>query len=157
MSAPRKPSRPVTRGRCIVCDASFRASRSDARYCSGACRQRAQRARCETDLGAQIEEARKTYWALVRRQAEATGRPVSQILTAQSQLVDEQGNVYMGGNGPLGGFGEGRQLVGRVKNPRPGWSCWGLEAAGPPFAPPPTDTELRKKWRKRSRANGGAP
>ncbi len=44
MTATRKPSRNVTRHRCVVCDKKF-AGRRDARYCSGACRQQAARSR----------------------------------------------------------------------------------------------------------------
>jgi hypothetical protein len=130
-----KPSRPVTR-KCAICRASFTAKRRDARYCSGKCRQRATRARqASDDINREIEAARRYYWALVRLAAEARGVGVSQILTEQSQSVDAQGNVFMGGR--LGGLGPGAKLVGRVTPHRPGWTAWGLEAAGPPFSPPP--------------------
>jgi hypothetical protein len=129
------PLRAVTRVRC-ACGTKFKAARRDAAYCSAKCRQRAFRAReASDDIDREITEARLTYWRLVRSKAEAEGKSESQILTAQSQFVDEHGNVYMGGNGPMGGLGDGRQLVGRAAA-RPGWDSWGLEAAGPPFAPP---------------------
>ena len=148
----KKPSRTVTRVRCVVCNKSFRKTRRDARYCSPTCRQRAHRSRSQINLGSEIEKVRRDYWALVRQQAEATGQSQSQILTAQSQFVDGEGNVYMGGDSPMGGMGKNRQLVGQIKSGRPGWSAWGLEAAGPPFEPPPIDgvagKELRKKWRR---------
>lgn len=131
-----KPSRPVTRRPCVACAQPFTARRKDARYCSGRCRQRGARARAAGDeLAVQIEAARRYYWALVRRAAEARAVSVSQVVTEQSQFVDEQGNVYMGGKG---GIGEGAQLVGHVEPHRPGWASWGLEAAGPPFSAPPS-------------------
>lgn len=49
------------------------------------------------------------------------GYTESENLTAQAQLVDEHGNVYMCG-----------RLVGKLPPGRPGWSYWGLEAAGMP-------------------------
>ena len=145
-----------------MCRASFRASRRDAKYCSGKCRQRALAARAtSTDLDREIEATRVQYWELVHRQAEASGQSVSQILTAQSQFVDEAGNVYMGGEG-MGGMGEGRRLVGKTAPPHGGgWCAWGLEAAPAPCKPPPHDRAAREKekfvrWRK-PRGNGGAP
>jgi hypothetical protein len=124
----RKPSRPVTRPKCAACAQPFLARRKDARFCSGRCRQRAARARAASDdLAREVEAARRHYWALVRRAAEARGVELSQVVTEQAQSVDERGNVYMGG-----------RLVGHVEPHRPGWSAWGLEAAGPPFSPPPS-------------------
>jgi hypothetical protein len=131
-----KPSRPVTRRRCVICREHFTARRRDARYCSGKCRQRANRARqVSDDLDREIEVARRYYWALVRLAAESRGVGMSQILTEQSQTVDAQGNVFMGGR--MGGMGPGARLVGHTTPARPGWTAWGLEAAGPPFSPPP--------------------
>jgi len=130
------PSRAVTRAKCVVCDRKFKASRRDAAYCSGACRQSAARARAATsEIDREITEARRAYWALIRCKAEAEGKSTSQVMTAQAHFIDEHGNVYTGG--AHGGLLEGeRQLVGRTKPLRPGWSVWGLEAAGPPFNPP---------------------
>ena len=133
MSATKKnPSRPVTRPRCVTCQRKFVSHRADARYCSGRCRQRANRARqtC-TDIDRAIQTARRHYWDLVRRKAEARGVPLSQVLTGEAQTVDEQGNVFMHG-----------QPVGTTTPGRPGWTRCGLEAAGPPFLPPPWDRGL---------------
>lgn len=131
-----KPSRNVTRARCVVCDKKYKATRRDARYCSGTCRQRATRARAQcSDIDREIEEARKQYWDAVRRKAEANGLHLSQVLTAEAQFVDEDGNVYMGGD-TIGGVGGSRRLVGRTEPIRSGWAAWGLEAAGAPFSPP---------------------
>jgi hypothetical protein len=133
--ASNKASRNVRRQNCIGCGRKFTATRRDASYCSGACRQRATRARKQAPtLQLQIDEARQTYWNLIRQKAEAEGKSKSQILTAQSQFVDEHGNVYMLGDDDMGGVGANRKLVGRVL-PRPGWASWGLEAGGPPFSP----------------------
>ncbi len=136
-----KPLRAVT---CVVCEKKFRPKRRDAVYCSSTCRQRAKRARDSgRDFDSDIEQHRKRYWEAVRGKAEATGRSTSQIMTAESQFIDEAGNVYMGGKFPMGGVGKGRVLVGRVE-PVPGWSQWGLEAAGRPYMPPPTDSQKKK-------------
>jgi hypothetical protein len=135
---PRKPSRAVKSRQCPVCASKFRPHRRDALYCSGTCRQRALRARNQSegcDLDGEIEAARLRYWGLVKLKAESTSVSVSQVMTAQSQFVDADGNVYMGG-GKMGGIGEGRRLVGKVADQRPGWHAWGLEAAGAPFVPP---------------------
>ena len=136
-----KTSRAVTRAKCVVCEKKFKATRKDARYCSAACRQRAARARAgQDDLAREIDAAKAHYWALVRKEAEARGRSVSQVVTEQAQYVDVDGSVYIGG-----------RLVGHTTPHRPGWAAWGLEAAGPPFSPP-TDyvDELAR------RADGGA-
>jgi hypothetical protein len=123
----KHPSRPVTRSRCITCERAFIAHRADAHYCSGRCRQRANRARhTSADIDQQIEATRRLYWDLVRLKAEARGVSVSQILTDEAQDVDEQGHVFMHG-----------RHVGTTTPPRAGWSTWGLEAAGQPFSPPP--------------------
>jgi hypothetical protein len=123
----KQPSRPVTRPRCVTCGHKFIAHRSDARYCSGRCRQRANRARQEsTDLDLQIEAARRQYWTLVRRKAAAQGVSLSQVLTHEAQTVDPDGRVFMHG-----------VQVGTTRPPRPGWTTWGLEAAAAPFKPPP--------------------
>jgi hypothetical protein len=124
-----KPLRAVTR--CVVCQKRFKASRKDARYCSDACRQRAARSRAQVDdLDRQIHDARVLYWTLVRRKAEALGTSPSQVVTAEAQFVDGDGNVYMHG-----------RHVGHTEPHRPGWAGWGLEAAGPPWSPPPQPRE----------------
>ena len=122
----REPSRTVTRGRCASCGAKFKARRRDARYCSGRCRQRALRARAEQgDLLRQLEEAKRHYWGLVRRYAEALGEPESRVLELESQFVDEAGNVWIRG-----------EFAGHGRPPARGDAAWGLEAAGPPWSPP---------------------
>jgi hypothetical protein len=123
----RKPSRTVTRRRCVVCQKKFTANRADARYCSGKCRQQAARSRANGhEWQRKLDRLRREYWATVRQAAEARGVTVGQIHTEQSQLVDENGNVFIRG-----------KFVGTTKPPRrPGWSTEGLEAAGPPFSPP---------------------
>lgn len=75
----------------------------------------------------EIEEARLAYWALIERRALARGVNVSQVVTEQAQHVDADGNVHIGG-----------LLAGRTTPDRPGWAAWGLEAAGPPWSPPPS-------------------
>lgn len=60
---------------------------------------------------------------------------MSQVVTAEAQFVDEDGNVYMGGAN--GGLGSGATLVRHTEPHRLGWAGWGLEAAGPPWSPPP--------------------
>ncbi len=131
-----KPSRPVTRAKCATCQAKFKRTRSDARYCSAACRQRAHRARAQLDdLDREIEAARLHYWQLVRQKAEASGTTPSQVVTAQAQFVDEEGYVYVNG---WGRRDPKARLVGRVPPSRPGWGAtWGAEAAGPPWSVPP--------------------
>jgi hypothetical protein len=112
------------RPRRCACGRSFKLRRSDARYCSSACRQAAHRARAkEDDLPREIEDARRRYWRLVDELARSRG---VDAVTSQSQLIDKDGNVHMHG-----------ELVGKTKPHRPGWAAWGLEAAGPPFRPPP--------------------
>jgi hypothetical protein len=119
----------VTRRRCVVCERKLTAKRRGARYCSGACHQRATRARArESDLERlerEIDAAKAHYWALVQQMAEARGVQVSQVVTEQAQFVDEDGNVSIRD-----------RLVGKTTPHRPGWASWGLEAAGPPFSPP---------------------
>jgi hypothetical protein len=111
---------------CTTCGTKFVPSRRDNRHCSGACRQRAHRARAHVDdIDRRIDEAKALYWSLIREKAEATGQGVSQVVTDEAQLVDTAGNVFVRG-----------KRVG-VKTPhRPGWGAWGLEAAGPPYSPP---------------------
>ena len=122
-----KVSRNVTAIRCAGCPRKFKPKRRDAKYCSGACRQRCARARAVlADIDREIEVVRLRYWSLVARKAAGQGVPESTVLTGQAQLVKEDGSVYMGG-----------RLVGKTTPPRPGWTLWGLEAAGPPFSPPP--------------------
>jgi hypothetical protein len=119
-------SRAVTRARCSACGAKFRARRRDARYCSGRCRQRALRALAvQDDLLRQLEEARRHYWGLVRRYAEALGAPQSRVLELEAQFVDEAGNVWIRG-----------EFAGHTRPPASGGAAWGLEAAGAPWSPP---------------------
>ena len=130
-----KPSRRVTRVRCVVCDTKFAAQRKDARYCSGKCRQQAARSRAAGhEWQRRLDELRRAYWNTVREAAEARGVHVSRVVTEQAQLVTTDGRVYMGGSG--GGLGDGARHVGYAKVDRPGWARHGLEAAGPPFSPP---------------------
>jgi hypothetical protein len=125
----RKPSRAVTR-KCSACGHRF-PGRKDAQYCSGACRQAAQRARNKTtDYAREIEAARLYYWRLVAEAALSRGVPVSRIVTEQAHYVDADGNVYQG-------FPGAGRLVGRTTPSQPGWAAWGSEAAGPPWDPPP--------------------
>jgi len=122
----RKPSRPVTRKRCVVCQKKFITKRRDARYCSGKCRQQAAWSRASGhEWQAKLDRLRREYWDTVRQAAEARGVPVGQIHTEQSQTVTPNGDVYIRG-----------KFVGTTKPPRPGWTTCGLEAAGPPFSPP---------------------
>ncbi len=122
----RKPSRRVTRQRCVVCQKKFIVKRRDARYCSGKCRQQAARSRASGhEWQRKLDKLRREYWETVRQAAEARGVTVSQVITDQSQSIDEAGNVYIRG-----------QFAGTTKPRRPGWASSGLEAAGPPFSPP---------------------
>ncbi len=124
-----KPSRTVTRKSCVTCQRKFTPDRADQRHCSNACRARAHRARARLDdLDREIEEARRHYWGLIRRKAEALDASESQVLSAEAQYVDGNGNVYMGPD---------RTHVGHTEPHRLGWETWGLEAAGPPWSPPP--------------------
>lgn len=123
-----KPSRRVTRpkSKCAACGAKFLPARRDNRYCSGACRQRAHRARAAvSDIDRRIDEAKALYWSLIREKAEGTGLERSQVVTDEAQFVDKNGYVFVRG-----------ELVGKKKPHRPGWAAWGLEAAGGPFSPP---------------------
>lgn len=114
--------------KCATCQRRFTRARADARYCSGACRQRAARARAKLDeLDREIEKSRLHYWMLIREKAIALGVEPSQIVTDEAQLVDTEGNVFMHG-----------EHVGRTDPHRSGWGGWGLEVAGPPWSPPPT-------------------
>ena len=139
-------SRNVTRRKCLTCKDTFRPKRRDAKYCSASCRQRAHRARARlSDYEAAIEAARLWYWRLVAEYAVARGESAAIIVMEQSQLVDEEGHVYMGCEpGGWGGFGQQRKLVGQVKHSRPGWSGWGAEAAGAPFSVPPFSPPAKK-------------
>jgi hypothetical protein len=141
-----KASRTVTRPRCITCGKKFISRRGDARYCSGRCRQRANRARhTSADIDNAIEAARLHYWALIKQKATSLGKAVSQVLTDEAQFVDADGNVYMcgadiGPNGPR---------VGTMTPRRPGWAAWGLETARPPFcAPPATSGKRIDNWKQ---------
>jgi hypothetical protein len=131
-----KPLRTVTQHKrtCDTCQKKFRAKRRDSRHCSAACRQRAHRAREGLDdLDREIEAARLRYWELIYQKARALGRAPSQIVTAESQYVDSDGNVWLGG--VLGDGGPWRR-AGKTTPPREGWHTIGTEAAGPPWAPP---------------------
>ena len=126
-----EPSRSVTK-KCVTCGKKFKANRSDAKYCTQACRQSAHRARAELDdLDREIEEARLHYWELIAKKAKALGRVKTQALGEESVYLDMNGQVWMGG--VLGG-GEWR-LAGNLKE-KGNWDVWGLDAAGPPWAPP---------------------
>jgi hypothetical protein len=121
-----KPSRAVTRIRCVVCDAKFTPSRRDARYCSARCRQRAARARADADdLARRIDEARSLYWKLVQQYAEARGIRPGGKHVGPVATVTEAGEVWIDG-----------RMAGWARPQRPGWTTWGLEAAPPPFMPP---------------------
>jgi len=123
---PAKPSRPVARIVCVVCEAKFTAKRKDARYCSAKCRQAAARARPQLDdLARRIDETRSLYWQLVQQYAEARGIRPAVANTEMSPTVTADGEVWING-----------RMVGWAKPQRPGWSAWGLEAAPPPFMPP---------------------
>lgn len=126
-----KPLRTVT---CRGCERRFRPARADARYCSDACRQAAHRARRKGDpTDREIEEARVRYWRLIEQRALARGASRSQVVTGEAQYVDLDGTVWMG----AGPDGRGGRYAGRITPDRPGWAGWGLEAAGPPWSPPP--------------------
>lgn len=141
-----QPSRTVTRKKCPGCFRTFVSHRADARYCSGRCRQRAHRAQqIIPDIDRAIEEARLNYWWLVRLKATGRNMTLSQVLTGESQFVDADGNVYACGS-KIGPFGA---IVGKTLPPNTGWSRWGLEAAGPPFAPPPTELGAARQARLR--------
>jgi hypothetical protein len=63
------------------------------------------------------------------------GRRPSAEACGQAQYVDLDGHVWM--TAPDGT----RRLAGHIPTDKPGWDVWGLEAAGPPFAPPgPSET-----------------
>lgn len=131
----KQPSRTVTqrKRKCDTCCKAFAPRRSDSRHCSAACRQRAHRARAKLDtLDREIEAARLLYWKLLYEKAKALGRAPSQIVTGECQYVDQDGNVWMGG--VLDGTPWRR--AGKTTPGRKGWKVLGLEAAGPPWAPP---------------------
>ncbi len=125
-----EPSRTVTRrsrkglsATCPVCGGKFTRKRRDAKTCSSACRQRMHRGRAGEDrLRREIEATRRRYWQLV---AQLRAHDPATI-TKLARFVDEQGNVFRDG-----------VCVGKTAPVRPGWAGWGLEAAGPPFCPPP--------------------
>lgn len=71
-------SRLVRARECQVCRTRFAPKRSDARYCSAACRQRSFRARSKEDeLVRELEAARRRYWELARTLAIARSAPPS--------------------------------------------------------------------------------
>jgi hypothetical protein len=123
--------RRVTRSKakCVACGSKFPPARGDARYCSGACRQRAHRARAGAeDIDCRIDEAKALYWSLLREKAEATGRSMSQVVTDEAQLVGAAGHVFVRG-----------EFVEKQRPHPPGWAAWGLEVASTPFVPPTLD------------------
>ena len=123
-----KNGAPKRRKKCAECGASFRTRRADARFCSGACRQRTHRLRSNDVHGLlqQVDATRRQYWKLVDQLRATLGWPKSKVLSdLLAQFVDGQGRIYLRG-----------QLIGQGQLTRPGWTCWGLEAAGPPFCPP---------------------
>jgi ribosomal protein S27AE len=129
-----KPSQRVTRGKvsCAACGSKFVPARHDNRYCSGACRQRAHRARAGLeDIDRRIDEAKALYWSLVAEKAEAIGRSMSQVVTDEAQFVDAAGHVFVRG-----------EFVGEQRPHRPGWAAWGLEVASAPFVPPTLDVDV---------------
>jgi hypothetical protein len=119
--------------RCCVCSKRFNPGRRDARYCSPACRQQAHRARAQQDdLRREIEATRRRYWQLVNLLHAHDGKVASHL----SQVVDTDGNVFAYDGNPKAFMGCG-QWVGQIEPSRAGFTGWGLEAAGPPFSPPP--------------------
>lgn len=131
----RKTQRSVTRKTCPGCDAKFPPRRADQKFCGSACRQRAHRARLAlSELDREIEATRLRYWELIYEKARGLGRGPSRVVTeSESQYVDMDGNVWIGG---VLGHGGGWRLAGRATAVREGWTSWGNEAAGPPWAPP---------------------
>lgn len=138
-----KPSRAVTHSRtCLGCLVRFKPPRRNARYCSPACRQRGHRARAGvkvSDLDREIEAARLRYWCLLAEKARAQGIDISGALTQVAVYVDIDGNVYEGFPGQSGRY------LGRTTPHRPGWAAWGLEAAAPPWRPPPAEKEALRE------------
>ena len=133
-----KPLRAVT-VKCAVCESRFRPTRKDGRYCSAACRQSAYRSRAQLPvLQRQVEAARLQYWKLAGEYAVATGCEAADDV----QYVDMDGKVYIGRRYNVGG-----RYVGWVPSNRPGWATWGLEAAGPPFSPPPLQPAVQLLYR----------
>jgi hypothetical protein len=105
-----KPSQAVT-CRCAACGSKFKANRVDARYCSGACRTRAHRARAQLDaLDREIEAARLRYWTLIAEKARAVGG--SAAIASEVQSVELDGTVRING-----------RAVGRREPHRPGWAA----------------------------------
>jgi hypothetical protein len=79
----------------LVLDTSLEPVRGAyARYCSGACRQRAHRERARYDeLERELEAAREHYWDTLRRLAVARGVSENMVLAWDSPFCDSQGNV----------------------------------------------------------------
>ncbi len=139
-----KNGAPKRRKKCAECGESFRTRRADARFCSGACRQRTHRLRSNDVHGLlqQVDATRRQYWILVDQLRATLGWSKTSVLSELlAQFVDGQGRIYLRG-----------QLIGQGQLTRPGWTSWGLEAAGPPFCPPGEYYE--KKLLKRARHNG---
>ncbi len=139
---------------CSVCLANYRPKRADSRYCSAACRQRAFRARADSEqaLLQQIDETRVHYWQLVAKLALTLRMSTVWIRSNYlSQWVDEDGYIYMRD-----------RLIGRATPTRAGWAGWGLEAAGPPWCPPtahytPTEAERKRARMARDSAEKATP
>lgn len=132
----------------------YKQTRQDTKYCSPACRQKAHRVREDnagTDLDREIERARLHFWSLVYQKAIATGTTRSEVLTYVANYIDIDGNVFEGFPG-----GEGRWVgkVGPKGMPSDGWETWGLEAAPPPWRPPPIEPMPmpKRKSKKRNRS-----
>jgi hypothetical protein len=131
---------------CRTCEARFRSTRQDARYCSAACRQRAHRLRSDDVqlLLQKIDACRRLYWELVLELGATLGLGQSEVMSNYlSQYVDEEGYVYQRG-----------EPIGKIIKSRPGWASWGLEAAGPPFCPPGRKHDDEDDVIKRAKRNG---
>ena len=75
-----KQSKTVFKRRCQVCGMTFSTTWRTTRFCSGTCRQRVCRARRQlVVIDEKIEEARKRYWALVRKKEIALGAKESKV------------------------------------------------------------------------------
>ena len=80
--------------RCVACERKFTPRRSDGRYCSPACRQRAYRERGRfEELERELEATRVHYWRTLRRLAAAKGVPEGLVVAWDSPFVDSKGNV----------------------------------------------------------------
>lgn len=134
-TTPAKPSRTVT-AKCVVCARRFKPARIDAKYCKDACRQFAQRRRDrQPDYALEIEKARMHYWSLMYDEAIRRGVSKSELLSDQTQIVDLNGDVWMGAfPGKPGARWVGNTGCGPH---RPGFVGMGAECAPPPWRVPP--------------------